>query len=74
MRRVSAERIEKWEAELARIEDQILKSIRWGEARRFAARAGWNRHQRRNWLIDRISFAKAQKVASASHTTAVPNP
>jgi hypothetical protein len=53
------ERIAKWEADLARVEAEILRNRRWGEARRFTARANWNRHARRNWLIDRIADAKA---------------
>jgi len=56
-----AERTAKWEADLARIETDILRNRRWGETRRFAARAGWNRHQRRKWLIEHIADAKAQE-------------
>ncbi len=54
------DRIAKWEAELAKIEDQILRNIRWGEARRFAAQTCWNRHRRRHWLIEHINDAKSR--------------
>jgi hypothetical protein len=61
MKLSNPEQIAKWEAELERIEDQILKNIRWGDARRFAARTSWNRHIRRHWLIEHISDAKARE-------------
>ncbi len=53
-----AEKIAKWEAELAGIESAILANNRWGETRRFAARTGCNRHGRRHWLLDHISNAR----------------
>lgn len=55
------ERIAKWEADLARVEADILRNRRWGETRRFAAGANWNRHVRRNRLIERIGDAKEKQ-------------
>ena len=61
MNTAKAEQVAKWEAELAKIEDQILRNIRWGEARRFAAQTCWNRHRRRHWLIEHINVAKSHE-------------
>ena len=74
MKSTNSDRIAKWEAELAKIEDQILRNIRWVEARRFAANVGWNRHMRRHWLIEHIADAKSHEFRREAPSSTTPTP
>ncbi len=54
---ITEERISKWQAEL----DKISITWRWGETRRFQSNS--RTIDRRTWLIEHISAAKAKLAA-----------